>query len=82
MIPCIVYNSKIIVINQYIPIQPSTQQLFINIWGTTCFDPNGSSSGAARLTHSTTELQRSYSHLHTYGSRKLLSMYINIKNNN
>jgi hypothetical protein len=52
--------------NQYIPILPSTQQLFINIWGTTCFDPNGPSSGAARLTHSTTELQHAHSHLHTY----------------
>jgi hypothetical protein len=55
---------------QYIAIQPSTQQLFINMWGTTCFDPNGPSSGAARLTHSTTELQRAYSHLHTHGSKK------------
>jgi hypothetical protein len=32
--------------------------MFINIYSTTCFDPNGSSSGAAHLTHSTTELQR------------------------
>jgi hypothetical protein len=30
------------------------------------FDPNGPSSSAARLTHSTTELQRTYSHLHTF----------------
>jgi hypothetical protein len=54
--------------NQYIPILPSSQQLFINIYSTTCFDPNVPSSGAARLTHLTTELQRVYSHLHTYGS--------------
>jgi hypothetical protein len=57
--------------NQYIPITPSMQQLFINIWGTTCFDPNGPSSGAARLTHSTTEMQCVHTHLHTYGSKKV-----------
>jgi hypothetical protein len=62
--------------NQNIPILPTMQQLIINIWGTTRFDPNGPSSSAAHLTHSTTELQRVYSHLHTYGSKKLLSMYI------
>jgi hypothetical protein len=27
------------------------QQLFINIYSTTCFDPIGPSSGAASLTH-------------------------------
>jgi hypothetical protein len=50
----------------------------INIWGTTYFDPNGSSSGAARLTHSTTEMQLTYSHLCTHGSKMLLSVYIQI----
>jgi hypothetical protein len=49
--------------NQYIPILPSTQQLFINIYSTTCFDPNGPSSGAARLTHSTSEL---YAHIYIH----------------
>jgi hypothetical protein len=45
------------IISQYIPIQPSTQQMFIYIYSTTCFDPNWPSSGSARLTHSITELQ-------------------------
>jgi hypothetical protein len=78
---CLPYflNSSTWIADQYIPIQPSTQQLFINIWGTTCFDPNGPSSGVARLTHSITELQRAYSHLRTYGSNKLLSMYIQVQ---
>jgi hypothetical protein len=38
--------------DQHIQILPSTQQLFINIYSTTCFNPNGPSSGAASLTHS------------------------------
>jgi hypothetical protein len=42
---------------QYIQILLSTQHLFINVYSTTCFDPNGASSGSARLTHSTTELR-------------------------
>jgi hypothetical protein len=42
--------------NQHTQIPPSTQQLFINIRDITCFDPNGSSSGAASFTHSDIEL--------------------------
>jgi hypothetical protein len=42
------------VYNQHIQIPQSTQQLFINIYSTTCFDPNGPFSGAASLTDSTT----------------------------
>jgi hypothetical protein len=56
-------------ISQHIQIPPSKQQLFINIYSTTCFDPNGTSSGAASLRHSTPEQQRSHSYLYTYGSR-------------
>jgi hypothetical protein len=37
--------------NQHIQVLPSMQQLFINLSSTTCFDPIGSSSGAASLTH-------------------------------
>jgi hypothetical protein len=33
--------------NEYIPVLPLMKQLFINTCCTTCFDPNGSSSGAA-----------------------------------
>jgi hypothetical protein len=54
------------VYNQHIQIPPSMQQLFIDIYSTTYFDPNGSSSGAASLTHSTTELQRLHSHLYIH----------------
>jgi hypothetical protein len=55
------------VYSHHIQIPPSTQQLFINIYSTICFDPNGPSSDAASLTHSITELQRPHSHLYTYG---------------
>jgi hypothetical protein len=52
------------------------QQLFINMCYTTCFDPNGSPSGAANFTHSIIGLQRLCSYFHTYGLKWLLSMYI------
>jgi hypothetical protein len=42
--------------SQHIQITPSVQQWFINICNTTCFDPNGSSSGAASFTHSVIKL--------------------------
>jgi hypothetical protein len=55
------------VYNQHIQIPLPTQQFFINVYSTTCFGPNGPSSGATSLAHSTTELQISHSHLYTYG---------------
>jgi hypothetical protein len=52
---CIKFNFKVWILlrvyNQHIEILPSTQQLFINVYSNTCFDPNGPSSGAASLTY-------------------------------